>query len=190
MKQIINTIYLLLLANTVLCAQSSIDFRPKVLNKELKKITGVNDIELAELHLTKAQTNNLHMGKFFTIDDQHVSSDVKYVYVGRANTCRMGGCSIASNNDKQSGHEFFDYYILYTAAAAIKTVKLYNYQASHGQEVTADSWLKQFRDYDGKQQLVAGKNFDAISGATVSVVATAAEIEHTTKLLLTIIGIK
>ena len=187
MNKIISTISFLLVINTCLMGQASIDFYPKSLKTELKKIKSSNEIELTELQLTSVQARAVQMGKFYTISDQYVFSDVKYVYIGRTYTCRTGGCSINTNNDMEISSEYFDYFILFNASAAIKTVKIYNYQSTHGQEVTATSWLKQFRSYDGKQELVVGKNIDAISGATISVDATAFEIEHKTKLLQNII---
>jgi len=66
-------------------------------------------------------------------------------------------------------------------------VKIYNYQASYGQEVTSSNWLKQFKNYTGKEELIVGRNIDAISGATISVDVAAFDIELRTNMLRKII---
>ncbi|MCF8392078.1 MAG: FMN-binding protein, partial [Bacteroidales bacterium] len=64
--------------------------------------------------------------------------------------------------------EYFDYFILFDAAKTVELVRVFNYQASHGQEVTAPGWLRQFVGYGGQEGLVVGREIDAISGATIS----------------------
>ena len=166
----------------------SIDFCPKALTSELNKIYGSNKIEIKEIQLTENQSRCIGLGKFFCLPETLAALGVKYVYVGRVNTCRTGGCSITAYEDLEQTKEFFDYYILYSATATIRNVKIFNYQSTHGQEVTAKSWLKQFGNYNGKEPLVVGRNVDAISGATISVDATSFDIECKTKILLQILS--
>ena len=142
---------------------------------------------MQELSLPDRQAVTSRMGKFFALPESCVVLGVKYVYVGRVNTCRAGGCVMPTNNSEQA-NEFFDYYILYMTNATILKVKIFNYQSMHGQEVTATSWLKQFKNYDGSHALVVGKNTDAISGATISVDAITSDIEDKTKFLLKILN--
>lgn len=162
-------------------SQASIDFNPKSLKTELKKANG-KEVELKELPIAPELARSIRLGKYYSTLDQSIHL-TKYVYVGRINTCRAGGCSIAQKADSNKESEFFDYFIFFDAKACVQFVKIYNYQATHGQEVTATSWLKQFKNYDGNKELIVGKNVDAISGATISVDATSFDIEHKTKLL-------
>lgn len=181
MNKKVSTISFLLVINACLMSQASIDFNPKSLKTELLKANG-KAVELKELSIAPELSKNIRLGKFYSSIDQSFNL-TKYVYVGRINTCRAGGCSIAQNADSNQGSEFFDYFMFFDANASVQLVKIYNYQASHGQEVTSTSWLKQFKNYDGNKELVVGKNVDAISGATISVDATTMDIDHKTKLL-------
>jgi len=79
--------------------------------------------------------------------------------------------------------EFFDYLIVFDTNLSVQQVKVYNYQATHGQEVTTKGWLKQFQGYDGSRSLTVGKSIDAISGATVSVYEITNDIQEKTRLL-------
>lgn len=187
MKKLVSTISFLIAINTCLICQVSIDFCPKALTSELKKICG-SEINMTEVKLPGNQILNVGLGKFFSLPETWSVLGIKYVYVGRVNTCRTGGCSITAHGDLEQTKEFFDYYILYSATATIRKVKIFNYQSTHGQEVTAKSWLKQFGNYSGKEPLVVGKNVDAISGATISVDATSFDIESKTKILLQILN--
>ena len=183
MKKLVSTIVFLILVNTCLISQVSIDFCPKALLNELKKTTGSNEIEMKEFSFNEKQNSGLRLGKFFSLPASCAAMGVKYVYVGRVNTCRAGGCSLIAVDNIDQTKEFFDYFILYSDNATVRKVKIYNYQSTHGQEVTATSWLKQFGNYDGRDELVVGKNVDAISGATISADATSFDIESKTKLL-------
>lgn len=163
-------------------SQASFDFYPKSLRTELAKANG-NNVEMRELSVLPKLANNVKLGKFFRVGNLTSFSPIKYVYIGRVNTCRAGGCYINSKNVDDTQSEYFDYFILYDVSCTIQLVKIYNYQASHGQEVTSSNWLRQFKSYNGKRELVVGKNVDAISGATISVDATSFDIELKTNIL-------
>jgi len=186
MLKTISTISFLLVINTCMLCQASVDYFPKSLLSELKKENG-DDVALKELNVLPEIARTIHFGKFYEVQASSNFSLTKYVYVGRVNTCRAGGCTLSHNNKPEGESEFFDYYIFFDTAASVQRVKIYNYQASHGQEVTSTNWLKQFKNYDGKEELVAGKNIDAISGATISVDATTFDIELKTNTLRKII---
>jgi hypothetical protein len=114
-------------------------------------------------------------GRFFRLDDS--LNSVKYVYVGRVNSCRAEGCSAqASTLQGNATSEYFDYFILFDASFSVLRVEVYNYAATYGQQITARRWLRQFIGYNGTSELVAGKNVDAISGATISVRGITADI--------------
>jgi Na+-translocating ferredoxin:NAD+ oxidoreductase RnfG subunit len=182
MYRIIFLLFALLIINTYLAAQTSIDFFPKKLQKELNTTSGIK-IFLNEIIPPSNISSQILLGKFYSVTTKPTSIKIKYIYIGRVNTCRTGGCSINSDQVNNKESEFFDYFILYDSACSILKVNIFNYQATHGQEVTAKSWLKQFIGYNGRTKLSVGKNVDAISGATISVEAVAFDIEHKTSLL-------
>lgn len=162
-----------------LTALQTMDFYPPSLRKELQK-TDSTTSQLKELALSTNAQSQLQMGKYFTVS----KTTGQYVYIGRVNACREGGCldpSLAKSMDDE--YEYFDYFILYDSTYTVQEVKVYNYQATHGQEITSKNWLKQFRHYDGSKKLITGKNIDGISGATISVEAIVYDIEQKTKLL-------
>lgn len=182
MKRILAIFLLVVLVRTCLVAQVGFDYSPKILNSELIKIN-TKEVTLVEMPLSEELTRTVQHGKYFVVSDPAPFSNVKYVYVGRVNTCRAGGCSISQHSAEQGASEYFDYFMFFNSFGVIQKVKVYNYQATHGQEITATNWLKQFKDYDAKKELVVGRNIDALSGATISVDATVFDIEHKTKIL-------
>lgn len=175
-------LFVLVLINTCLVAQTSIDYFPKKLQNELTPV-----VTLDEIAPQQNISRQILSGKFYRVPDNPKSLKTKYIYIGRVNTCRTGGCKSINNQPNENNSEYFDYFILYDSACTILKVKIYNYQATHGQEVTTKNWLKQFQGYKGSE-LTVGKNVDAISGATISVDAITFDIEHKTgilKLLIT-----
>lgn len=121
-------------------------------------------------------------GKFLKLTTQNKKA---IVYVGRVNTCNASGCNIS---DKQS-YEFFDYFVMFDMQASVIDVKIYNYAATHGHEVTSKAWLKQFKDYNGSRNLIVGKDIDAISGATTSVNSLTNNIQWVTSELIELLKI-
>jgi hypothetical protein len=165
--------------------QRELDFEDKNLKHEIQKISGTESTDLIEFHVNTGSIQ----GKFFTFSDQNNSK--KYLYVGRVNSCRAGGCSnpaLPASGLETS--EYFDYFVVFDGNLSIQQVKVYNYQATHGQEVTNKGWLKQFQGYNGERQLNVGKNIDAISGATVSVYAITNDIQEKTQLLKKIVEVR
>ncbi|MDA3882398.1 MAG: FMN-binding protein [Bacteroidales bacterium] len=182
LKKIILTLISLICFVSVF-AQTPINYQPKALLKSLQK-AGVADMStIKEVTLPdSASLQQSFQGKFFLINTNNVSQ-YKYIYVGRVNSCRAGGCSITHNVANNGNSEYFDYYILFDTNKTVQTVKVFNYQATHGQEVTAKGWLKQFIGYNGSESLQVNKNIDAISGATISVYAITIDIELKTEIL-------
>jgi Na+-translocating ferredoxin:NAD+ oxidoreductase RnfG subunit len=95
---------------------------------------------------------------------------------------------IAPQEGEKAISEYFDYFMIFDTIPKIKSVKVFNYAATHGQEVTAKGWLKQFIGYSGDSKLTVGKNVDAISGATVSVAGIVTDIEIKTSLLQSLVN--
>ena len=174
---------LLILAFTSGVAE--IDYRHRTLQKALQK-AGISDLSVMEevsLPDSVIISNRIN-GKYFLINDPNVSQ-YRYIYVGRVNSCRAGGCS-TNDNPHDSSTEYFDYYILFDTSKTVQRVKVFNYQATHGHEITANGWLKQFIGYDGSEPLQVDKNIDAISGATISVYAITFDVEKKTEILMQI----
>ena len=153
----------------------------KKANKQLTKILG-NDYQLEELTIPK-NIYVLSEGKFYRVSSPSNAKPIEYLYVGKVKTCRSGGCSNVSGYSTEINSEFFNYFILYDNRYVIQLVSIFDYQASHGYEMTSTSWLKQFKGYDGTKELIYGRDIDAIAGATISGNATIADVEHKTKLL-------
>ncbi len=178
-------LYIIILAGTFfLPTQSPINYQPKSLNKQVEKLWGLKESKKEEILMTEAFEKEPKIkGKFFTIIDKNSVRQNRYVYIGRVNSCRAGGCSIPNETLSNTESEYFDYYVLFNDKIEVELVKIYNYQATHGQEVTVKGWLKQFIGYNGNKSLHVGKDIDAIAGATISVYAITADIEHKTNLL-------
>ncbi len=162
---------------------TDVNYKHKSLLKALQKI-GIADMSVIEevVFPDSVSIANRINGKYFLINDTNVSQ-YRYVYVGRVNSCRAGGCSITNEITHDNYSEYFDYFILFDANKTVQTVKVFNYHATHGQEITAKGWLKQFIGHNSSELLQVGKNIDAISGATISVYAITADVEMKTEIL-------
>ncbi|WP_297093216.1 FMN-binding protein [uncultured Draconibacterium sp.] len=173
-------LFVTLLSASLAFAQSDVDFQPKALVKTLEK-SGIEELTgVEELTLPKdACTSN---GKYFLVTKNN-ENEYRYIYIGRVNSCRAGGCSAEHESPTTLDSEYFDYYILFDAHKTVQAVKVFNYQATHGYEITAKGWLKQFIGFNGSDSLKVDKNIDAISGATISVYAITADVENKTALL-------
>ncbi|MFO7978289.1 MAG: FMN-binding protein [Bacteroidales bacterium] len=164
-------------------AQTEVDYQHKRLVKTLKKEGIANPGVLREMVVPDALSNGRSInGKYFQVEPTPAGS-VKYVYVGRVNSCRTGGCSISNEPPEEGSSEYFDYFIFFDQNRIIIRVSVFNYQATHGHEVTARGWLKQFVGHEGSRSLQIDKNIDSISGATISVHAITTDVEVKTTLL-------
>lgn len=152
------------------------DYEPKSLQKYLEKVTGCPGIQKEELKL-KSDSFGGMSGKFFRFN---CGDSSLIVYIGRVNSCRAGGCSI---DNPHGEFEFFDYYAVFNNNQSVQYVSVYNYEATHGQEITAKGWLKQLIGYHAGKDLQPGKNIDAISGATISVNGIIEDLKEKTDML-------
>ena len=185
MLKIVITILLAFVVDICLVAQVNIDFFPKMLQNDLNKANGSSEVK--ELLQSPNVAGEIYLGKFYAIPS--TSPIYKYAYVGRVKTCRAGGCSLKSDPKTDVESEYFDYYILFDSSLTVQLVKIYNYQATHGHEVSSKNWLKQFKGYKGDNELIRSKNVDAISGATISVDAISFDIFHKTGLIKDVVGL-
>ncbi|KAF0236550.1 MAG: FMN-binding [Prolixibacteraceae bacterium] len=162
--------------------QNEIDYQNKRIMNGLKKcgISGFSQLEEINQNL---KDHPEIQGKFFSVLNNALVSEVKYVYVGRVNSCRTGGCSGSGKAPIAIESEYFDYYIFFDSVKSVKLIEVFNYQAKHGYEITAKGWLKQFIGFTGKDSLEVNKNIDGISGATISVYAITSDVQEKTRLL-------
>ena len=164
--------------------QSDIDYGHKKINKEIMKFWGIEEPTFEEILIPDSiKQQNYIQGKYFSVSGNNNVSHINYMYIGRVNSCRAGGCSISMDPNLNYETEYFDYFILFDSASAVQLVRIYNYMATHGHEVSAKGWLRQFDGYDGTNTLEVGKNIDAISGATISVYAITKDVKEKTAIL-------
>jgi len=165
-------------------AQSDINYSHKKINKEIEKHWGIVNPELMEIEVPDSIAgNNFIQGKFFSVLSSDYVSHNYYIYIGRVNSCRAGGCSISMDPAENYESEYFDYFILFDSSHKVELVRIFNYAATHGQEVSAKGWLKQFSGYDGSDTLEVGKDVDAISGATISAYGITLDVQIKTELI-------
>jgi hypothetical protein len=179
MKKSFTLIFALLIALGCF-SRDEVEYQNKRIISSLKKfgITGFSQLE--EINCNSKMQAEIQ-GKFFR--NKSEDSEVKYVFIGRVNSCRAGGCSISGNPTVNNETEYFDYFIFFDSAKTVKLVEVYNYAATHGYEITAKGWLNQFIGLTKKDTLVVNKDIDGISGATVSVFAITGDVQKKTKLL-------
>jgi len=164
---------------------SSIDNAPpiaeKVINKAIKKAFGVEEYSLQAL--TEFSKQELLAGSFSNIYNNE--NKLGIIYNGRVNSCRIGGCSAEGYEESviDLDAEYFDYIVVYNLEQEIKFLKIYNYNATYGYEITSKAWLKQFLNYNGEESLKLNKQIDGISGATISADAMTNELQQKTALL-------
>lgn len=159
-----------------------IDYSPRLLHREASAVFGGKEFLMTELHITGSTEGMAPVsGKFFSLKSSGGENII--AYIGRVNSCRAGGCSNPSLDGNDDESEYFDYFILFDSEKKVKLVRVYNYAATHGQEVAVKRWLDQFAGYDSGKPLRVGKEIDAISGATISVYAIVADLQEKIRLL-------
>lgn len=164
-------------------AQPTIDYYPKQLQKTLHKNYSESDVVIKEIFIDGSKSSENFAGKFFEVYSD--KDKLNFLYIGRVNSCRATGCQVERNILETESFEFFDYFILFDSLKNIISVKVYNYEASYGQEICSKAWLKQFVGYDGCYELRVGRNIDAISGASISSFNITTDIQEKTKILKT-----
>lgn len=170
------------LLSGVLIAQEPVDFNPTLLSRQLKRQFNLVEYQKAEINSGRLNlTSSNNPGKFFLIKDSGDTSIYLYVYLGRVLSCRSGICLNSDSDDSELESEYFDYFIIFNPEKVVKSVRVYNYQATHGQEVSSPGWLRQFDGYSGKKRLTVGNEIDAISGATISADAITMDLQLRTR---------
>lgn len=179
---------LLSIAAVIPPGQPEVDYQHKRLYKELEREWGMVNPTLIELDIPGSLMEEASgPGKYFKVSDNNNHGQYHYIYIGRVNSCRAGGCSISLDVETYGDSEYFDYFIMFDSLITVQQVRVFNYQATHGQEVSAKGWLRQFNGYDASTVLKVGKDIDAISGATISVYGITRDVQEKTRLLARIV---
>lgn len=162
-------------------AFTEVNINRKKLNKEIENRFQIAEFELRKTESSASVHGDTENGIFWNIESKNET--IGYVYTGRVFSCSKNGCTVGQSAASVENAEFFDYFILFDKTKNVTSMVVYNYEATHGQEITAKGWLKQFAGYNGSRNLVVGKNIDSISGATISVNAITEDIAAKTTLL-------
>lgn len=157
-------------------SRDAIEVPVKKINKTIERLWKDKALQLEEIYLDS--NSLLASGLLFEVKDQLTT--LGFVYIGRVNSCRSGGCNIES---EKLEFEYFDYFFVADSFGEIMKVKVFNYKATHGHEIMSSGWLRQFIGYNGQENLIYGKDIQAISGATISAVAINAHIQNEVKNL-------
>lgn len=160
---------------------TEVNINRKRLTKEIETRFQLTSYDLKKMELSLANPGDTEVGIFWNIESEN--EIVGFVYTGRVFSCCKNGCTVGQSSMSGENAEFFDYFILFDKTKSVTSVVVYNYEATHGQEITAKGWLKQFVGFNGSRNLVVGKNIDSISGATISVNAITDDITRKTALL-------
>jgi hypothetical protein len=166
---------------------SRFEINQKSVKKDLGNFFHKENIELVTIEVPDSLYNSLLLdnGQMYNVKDGQ--DLLGYVYIGRVFSCRAGGCyeegldTVATLDDD---FEYFDYYIVLGYDLAVVKVKVFNYQATHGQAICSTGWLKQFIGYDGYEKMTYGKDIDAISGATISANAITYGVQETVQYMI------
>ncbi len=169
-----------------------INYYPKVLKKDIQKLWKAETVELNEIQVPDSLYNNILLDKGKIYITSSIDQNFGFTYIGRIYSCRMGGCGLSEGHDEASADEnfeYFDYYIIFNQSLEVEKIRVYNYQATHGHEVSGKGWLKQFVGYSGETKLEYGKNIDSISGATISANAITYNVQESSRYLALLLPI-
>lgn len=151
--------------------QSLPDFKHRHVSREVKKAFGTDQYSLTEL----SRNTETHNYAEIRLNEKLMG----YAYLNRVRSCRAGSCPVPDKNSS----EYFDYLILFDQKGEVKTVRVINYAATHGQQIASTGWLRQFSGFNGGETKQLGKNVDAIAGATISANAITEDINRATQIL-------
>ena len=70
--------------------------------------------------------------------------------------------------NRENTYDAFRYALTLDKNLTVKDLRILRFRSEYGIEIQSKRWLKQFRGYDGSQELEYGKSIDAVTGATIS----------------------
>jgi len=151
-------------------AQTMPDMNHRTVTKEINKVFGTTQFTVSD--------NIINENKDYLLLTSN-NKPLGYAYLKRVYSCRPGSCYIPDKNSS----EYFDYLVVFDTKGIVLSVKVINYAATHGQQITSGGWLRQFQGFDGVEEKKVGKNVDAIAGATISAHAITNDINQATRAL-------
>jgi len=157
---ITHIIGILLLAGS---SENHLSVKKRILDKAIHKSLNVKDYSLNIL-----DEINEKEGDFYTINSSYSSEG--YLYVGKVESCRIGGCSAEGYEESEIDilNEYFNYFIILDENLRVRNVKIYDYNATYGYEICSPFWLRNFNGVNAEEPIALGVEIDAISGATIS----------------------
>ncbi len=171
----------------LLANAQNINFNPKPLKKDIQKLWDEEEINLVEIEIPDSLYNDILLDQGIIYSTTSDQLNLGFAYVGRIYSCRSRGCGMDDTPvalvSVDEDFEYFDYYIIFDESLSVKKIRVYNYQATHGHEVSSKGWLKQFIGYKGDEKLEYGKNIDSISGATISANAITYNVQESCRYL-------
>jgi hypothetical protein len=78
--------------------------------------------------------------------------------------------------------EYFDYTVLYSSEMTVLEIIITAYRSDHGAGICQKRWLRQFEGYQGSE-LQPGRDFDAVSGGTISSISLADDLQRCHRLM-------
>lgn len=147
----------------------------KIVKKQIKRLWKIDNknLDFKELIVSNFYSET----KIYLIENS--DSIIGYLADTKKNSCHVGGCENTNlKTDKTGKFEFFRFYTFLNPDFEVLKIKIYDYQATHGQEISNFFWLKQFIGLSKNKTIRYGKEIDAISGATVSAKALISEVKY------------
>ncbi len=81
--------------------------------------------------------------------------------------------------------EYFDYLLAFAPDFSVLGLTITVYRSSHGAAICQKKWLSQFEDYAG-EELILGKEIDAVAGATISATALVKDMKRCYQLMISL----
>ncbi|PLX22953.1 MAG: FMN-binding protein [Salinivirgaceae bacterium] len=163
-----------------------IEHQNKILLRTLSKSFDIEQPEFKTVKLSNTLKKKYEVkGELFKV----INSDNSYLYIysGRVFSCRTGGCSAPDPLSNNHDGEYFDYFAIFDQQGNVTNVRVFNYQATHGQGVTSKGWLKQFTKLAPNETPTVNQNIDGISGATISTYAITDDMATRMKMIKEVI---
>ena len=141
--------------------------------------------------ITFKSTDFKHVDQLKIVEILDEGHRIGLLCIKKAKACRVGGCDSGNVLVDESyfqydgEYEEFQYYFVLDIDLNVVKSAVHYYPGDYGYEITSKWWQKQFIGYQG-EDLVYGKNVDAISGATISAQSMCFELEDTYRQVLKI----
>ena len=102
------------------------------------------------------------------------------VYVAETDGRRDG---YAIKDEEKGMHEPIDYAVRFSTAGAVERIEILEYREAYGDEVRGERFRAQFKGKTASDPIVAGKDIDIVSGASISSRSVALGVKRDTLVL-------